>query len=397
MYRTKLQSLAFPTTIEHKPLGIFDTEPGAMTLPFLTASSRIRLTPFSRRVEAAGVKGYTTYNHMHLPTIFHSVEEDYAHLKSAVQIWDVSVERQVEIIGPDAAKLVQMTTPRDLRKMADDQCFYIPMVDHRGGMLNDPVLNKLADDRFRVSLSDSDMLYYYMGLANGFGLDVEVFEPDVSPLAIQGPKADELIRRVFGQDIVDTRFFRHKTVTVAGKDMIIARSGWSLQGGFELYLDGSEHGEAVWDTLFEAGADLDVRAGCPNTIERIEGGLLSYGNDLTMEHTPFEAGLGKYCHLDTATGCLGNAALRERQDPVRQIRPAEIGGGKVPSLGAPWPLIDKAGNPAGHVSSAVWSPDFQTNVAIAMVDKDHWAPGTELTVEAPDATRPVLVREKYGI
>ncbi len=368
-----------------------------MSLPFLTASSRIRRTPFSRRVEAAGVKGYTCYNHMHLPTIFRSVEEDYAHLKSAVQVWDVSVERQVEITGPDALKLVQMTTPRDLRRMADDQCFYIPIVDHRGGMLNDPVLNKLADDRFWVSLSDSDMLYYYMGLSNGFGLNVEVFEPDVSPLAIQGPKADELVRRVFGSDVVDTRFFRHKTVTVEGEEMIIARSGWSLQGGFELYVNGSEHGEAIWDVLFEAGADLDVRAGCPNSIERIEGGLLSYGNDMTMDHTPFEAGLGKFCHLETATGCLGNAALRKRQDPVRQIRPIEIDGGKVPSLNTLWPLKDNSGDPAGHVSSAIWSPDFQTNVAIAMVHKAHWAPGTELTVDAPDKSRSVRVRDKFWI
>ena len=368
-----------------------------MNAPLLSCSNRLRRTPFSRRVQAAGVKSYTVYNHMLLPTMFRSLHEDYAHLKRAVQIWDVSAERQVEIAGPDARRMVQMTTPRDLARMADDQCYYIPTVDEHGRMLNDPVLNKLANDRFWVSLADSDMLYYYKGLATGHGLDVEVFEPDVSPLAIQGPKANDLIAKAFGQEIAETRFFRHKTITFNGRDMIIARSGWSLQGGFELYLDGSEHGEAMWDFLFEAGAGLDVRAGCPNSIERIEGGLLSYGNDMTMDHTPFEAGLGKYCHLDTATECLGHAALIDRQEPARQIRPVEVGGDPVPSVTETWQLRDASGAPAGRLSSAMWSPDFDTNVAIAMVDKAYWTAGTELVVDAPDGTRPVTVRDRFWI
>jgi dimethylsulfoniopropionate demethylase len=363
----------------------------------LNPSSRLRRTPFSRRVEEAGASSFSVYNHMLLAQWYRSPREDYAHLKSAVQLWDVACERQVEILGPDARQLVQMTTPRDLTKMADDQCYYIPMVDDRGRMLNDPVLIKLAPDRYWVSLADSDMLFYYKGLSSGFNLKVDVFEPDISPLAIQGPKADELVRRVFGEDIVKTRFFRHKTVTVAGKAMIIARSGWSLQGGFELFLDGSDHGEPLWDRLFEAGRDLDVRAGCPNGIERIEGGLLSYGNDMTMDHTPFEAGLGKYCHLDKTSACLGHGALMAERDPLRQIRPLEIEGAPVPRLTELWPLKDKTGAAAGAVSSAAWSPDFQTNVAIAMVSRDHWQAGSELLVEAPDGARAVRVRENFWI
>ncbi|MEM8648501.1 MAG: dimethylsulfoniopropionate demethylase, partial [Pseudomonadota bacterium] len=323
--------------------------------------------------------------------------EDYAHLKSAVQVWDVAGERQVEIRGSDALKLVQLTTPRDISRMKDDQCFYIPMVDENGGMLNDPVLLKLEEQRYWVSLADSDMLYYYKGLANGLGLDVEVFEPDVSPLAVQGPKADALIGRVFGEEVVATRFFRHTLVGIAGKPMVIARSGWSLQGGFEIYLDGSEHGEHLWDLLFEAGADLDVRAGCPCTIERIEGGLLSYGNDMTLEHTPFEAGLGKYCNLETATSCLGHAVLMEKREPTRQIRPVEISGDAVPPLRAPWPVQSKTGEHVGFVSSAAWSPDFSVNVAIAMIDCAHWTAGTELEVETPAGMRDLLVRETYWI
>ncbi len=368
-----------------------------MQLPFLTASSRVRTTPFTTRVEAAGVQAYSTYNHMLIPTIFRSPQEDYAHLKSAVQVWDVSVERQVEIRGPDALKLVQLTTPRDVSRMKDDQCFYIPMVDENGGMLNDPVLLKLEQDRYWVSLADSDMLYYYKGLATGFGFDVQVFEPDVSPLAVQGPKADALIERVFGSEVVATKFFRHTRIDVAGKPMVIARSGWSLQGGFEIYLEGTQYGEILWDMLFEAGADLDVRAGCPNTIERIEGGLLSYGNDMTAEHTPFEAGLGKYCNLDTATSCLGHGALLEKREPTRQTRPVEISGEAVSPLRAPWPVKDKSGQSCGFVTSAAWSPDFATNVAIAMIDHAHWAPGSKLEVTTPAGPRTLEVRDRFWI
>ncbi|MDH3694465.1 MAG: dimethylsulfoniopropionate demethylase, partial [Gammaproteobacteria bacterium] len=313
----------------------------------------------------------------------------------AVQLWDVSSERQVELAGPDARRLVQMTTPRDLNKMKDDQCYYIPMVDDAGRILNDPVLIKLADDRYWVSLADTDMLYYYKGLASGFGLNVTVFEPDVSPLAIQGPKADDLVHEAFGQDIVDTKFFRHKTISFQGKDMIIARSGWSHQGGFEIYLDGTEYGEPLWDMLFEAGKDLDVRAGCPNAIERIEAGLLSYGSDMTMKHTPFEAGLGKYCNLDTAIDCLGHKTLLEQQNPTRQIRAVEVSGDSLPGINELWPLNDNDGNSVGTVSSIAWSPDFQTNVAVAMVEKDYWSEGTVLELQTPVGARAVKVREQF--
>ena len=368
-----------------------------MSAPLINFSNRLRRSPFFERSHAAGATAYSVYNHMLIAQWFRSPEEDYAHLKSAVQLWDVGCERQVEVKGPDATRLVQMTTPRDLSRMADDQCYYIPMVDEAGRMLNDPVLVKVAENRYWISLADSDMLFYFKGLAAGFRLNVEVFEPDVSPLAIQGPKADALVRAIFGEEIVATRFFRHKPIEVGGKRMLIARSGWSLQGGFEIYLDGAEHGPGLWDRLMEAGRDLDVRAGCPNGIERIEGGLLSYGSDVTLEHTPFEAGLARYCHLDRATGCLGQDALAVARDPRRQIRPVEIEGPKLPPLAAPWPLADKAGTAVGSVSSAAWSPDFGVNIAIAMVDRDHWDAGTELVVETPDGPRGLRVRDKFWI
>lgn len=367
-------------------------------MALLSPSRRLRRTPFSDGVEAAGVKAYTVYNHMLLPTMFRSIEEDYRHLKSAVQIWDVACERQVELRGPDAGRLVQLLTPRDLRPMLPGQCYYIPIVDETGGMLNDPVAVKLAEDRWWISIADSDLLYWIKGLAYGYRLDVLVDEPDVSPLAIQGPKADDLMARVFGDVVRDIRFFRFMHLDFQGRDMVVARSGYSKQGGFEIYVEGGDIGMPLWHALMEAGRDLDVHAGCPNLIERIEAGLLSYGNDMTDDNTPHECGLGRFCNTQTAIGCIGRDALLRvsTEGPVKQIRAISIGGDPVPGCDRYWPI--KAGSKTvGRISSAAWSPDFNTSVAIGMVRMTHWDEGTNLTVEAPDGARPATVHEKFWL
>ncbi len=362
----------------------------------LSVSHRLRRTPFSEGVTAAGVKAYTVYNHMLLPTIFRTIEEDYAHLKTAVQLWDVSVERQVELRGPDASRLMQMLTPRDLRGMLAGQCYYVPIVDETGGMLNDPVALKLAEDRWWVSIADSDLLLWIKGVAYGLRLDVLVDEPDVSPLGIQGPLADKLAARIFGEAVTELRFFRYGWFEFEGTDMLIARSGYSKQGGFEIYVPNTAIGMPLWNALMDVGKDLDVHAGCPNLIERIEGGLLSYGNDMTRANTPHECGLGKFCNTQTAIGCIGRDALLRvaMEGPIRQIRALEIDGPKVPVCDSYWTLTTGK-KTVGRVSSAAWSPDFNTNVAIGMVRMTHWDEDTELTVHTPDGPRGALVRETF--
>ncbi|MGB0907702.1 MAG: dimethylsulfoniopropionate demethylase [Maricaulaceae bacterium] len=360
--------------------------------PILSISTRTRSTPFTRRVTQAGVKGYTVYNRMLLPTVFDSLTEDYHHLKNHVQVWDVSCERQVAIKGPDASRLVQMLTPRNLAKMKDDQCYYIPVVDETGGMLNDPVAVKHDDEHWWISIADSDLLYWVKGLAAGRGLNVDISEPDVSPLGIQGPKSDALMARVFGEGIRDLKFFRHRKINFNGTSFTVARSGYSLQGGFEIYLEGHQHGESLWDALFEAGQDLNVRAGCPNLIERIEGGLLSYGNDMTRANTPYECGLGKFCKGAAAEDCIGADVLRVEKEngPKRQIRGLSISGNAVPACRTPWPVtVD--GAQAGQVTSAAWSPDHNTNVAISMIDRAHWDYGNIVSVHTPDGTREAVL------
>lgn len=362
----------------------------------ISLSRRLRRTPFSDGVEAAGVKAYTVYNHMLLPTVFHSLEEDYRHLKQAVQVWDVSCERQVEIRGPEAGKLVQMLTPRSLKRMLPGQCYYVPIVDETGGMLNDPVAVKLAEDRWWISIADSDLLYWVKGIAYGYRLDVLVDEPDISPLAVQGPKAEDLMCAVFGEQIRSLRFFRFSLFSFHGRDLVIARSGYSKQGGFEIYVDGSDIGMPLWHALMEAGKSMDVRAGCPNQIERIESGLLSYGNDMTDDNTPHECGLGRFCNTESAIGCIGRDALLRvaSEGPVKQVRAIAIDGPPVPACDRHWPILVK-GKRVGRVSSAVWSPDFNTNVAIGMVKMTHWDPGTSMVVETPAGPRDAVIQENF--
>jgi len=219
----------------------------------IVPSRRVRGTPFTAGVQAAGAKAFTVYNHMLLASYFESYEADYHHLKEHVQVWDVAVERQVSIKGPDALRLMKMMSPRDMDRMADDQCYYVPICDCNGGMLNDPVAIKLAQDHYWLSLADGDLLQYALGLAIASNMDVEIVEPDVSPLAVQGPKADELMSRVFGDDVRDIRFFRYKRMAFMDTEFVVARSGWSKQGGFEIYVDGTKYGMPLWDALMAAG------------------------------------------------------------------------------------------------------------------------------------------------
>jgi len=364
----------------------------------LSQSRRLRETPFTQGVEDKGVVAYTVYNRMLLPTVFENVEADYRHLKTHVQVWDVSCERQVELKGPDAARLMQMLTPRDLQKMREDQCYYVPIVDENGGMLNDPVTIKHSEDRWWISIADSDLLLWVKGLAVGAGMNVEVFEPDVSPLAVQGPKSDDLMARVFGEEVRDIRFFRYKRHAFQDTSFVVSRSGYSKQGGYEIYTEGSAYGMPLWNALFEAGADLNVRPGCPNLIERIEGGMLSYGNDMTMENSPLECGLGKFCDLSEERDHIGKQALAHEaaSGPRRQIRAISISGDPVPAARSAWPLL-KDGERVGQVTSAAWSPDFETNVAIGMVDVGHWEAGTMLEVRTPNGNRQAEVKSGFWI
>ncbi|MDG2406179.1 MAG: dimethylsulfoniopropionate demethylase, partial [Paracoccaceae bacterium] len=334
----------------------------------LNMSPRIRRTPYTNRVESAGVRGFSVVNHMLLPKAFQpSVEEDYWHLREHVQVWDVSCQRQVEIEGPDAERLVQWMTPRAIGKARPGDCLYVPITDSNGGIINDPVLLKLCDDKFWLSIADSDVLLYANGLAIGAGLNVTICEPDVSPLAVQGPKAEDLLAELFGEGIRDIRFFKYGWFEFQGTSQLIARSGYSRQGGFEIYLKGSKFGPVLWDAIWAAGESHHITAGCPNLIERIEGGLFSYGNEMTRETNPLEFGMSKFCKLDGSIDFIGRVALQKvASDGVaRKIRGVMFDGSACLTCSIPWPvMVDD--QKIGQITSGIWSPRLQCNIGLSL-------------------------------
>lgn len=356
----------------------------------LSVTKRTRATPYSRRVEAAGVKAYTVYNHMLLPSLFRTAEEDYWHLCEHVQVWDVAAERQVEVVGPDAAKLVQLMTPRDLSKQVVLQGKYAPICDAQGRILNDPIVIKLAEDRWWLSLADSDVKFFAKGLAQGYGMNVDVFEPDVSPLAVQGPKAEELCARVFGEEVRSIRFFYGKMLPWRGEHIYVARSGWSHQGGFEIYLHDSALGEALWDDLFEKGADLNVGAGSPHGVERLEATLLSYGTDMNEHETPFECGLDSYLNLNADIDSLSLPALRELADQQTKKlmgvifnEPVDLSG--LHNLEGGYDLLVR-GERVGEVRSQAWSYRYQKHMMFVMFDLAYVRLHDVITVDGKDGT-----------
>ncbi len=356
-------------------------------------SRRIRRTPFTDKVEKLGVSDFTVVNHMLLPKGFRkTVEEDYWHLSKHVQLWDVSCQRQVQISGKDAFKLVQILTPRPLKKMETGKCFYIPILNEKGGMINDPVLLKLDDDMFWISIADSDILLWANGIAIGLGLDVKIKEPDVYPLAVQGPKSEDLLVSIFGEEIRKIKFFNFRIFDFMGTKQIIARSGYSKQDGFEIYFKGFEKyfdskdmGEKLWDTIWKAGKKFNISPGCPNLIDRIEGGLMSYGNDFTKENNPYECNLEKYCKFDDHD-FIGKKALEKiKKSRLKQkMRGVMFDGKPYKPNGKLLPVLSLSKKIIGRITSGIFSPRIKKNIGLSMISKDYWKENQKVFVETLD-------------
>ena len=360
----------------------------------LNMSRRIRRTPFTNKVEKCGVSDFTVVNHMLLPKGYrNSVEEDYWHLNKYVQIWDVSCQRQVQIFGPDAEKLVQKMTPRSIKNMETGKCFYIPIIDENAGMINDPVLLKLDDDMFWISIADSDILLWAKGLALGSNFNVNIIEPDVYPLAVQGPKSEELMVSLFGEDIKKIKFFNFKIFDFLGTKQIIARSGYSKQDGFEIYFKGFEEhfdrielGEKLWDTIWEAGQKFNISPGCPNLIDRIEAGLLSYGNDFTKDNNPLECNLDRYCNENDNHEFVGKEALKKikLQGIKQKIRGIIFEGEPYSPNGKLLNVFSEKNNKIGQITSGIYSPSLKKNIGLSMILKDYWDIGQNVVIETID-------------
>ena len=348
---------------------------------YIAKSRRLRSTPFTSRIENHGVTAYTTYNHMLLPASFGNLEKEYFHLKEHVQVWDVAAERQVQVVGKDATKLVQLMTCRNLSKAKVGRCYYVPIIDELGGMLNDPVALKLSENKWWLSLADSDIGLYAKGIASGLSLKVEISEPDVNIMAVQGPKSFKLMEKVLGKKINELKFFGFDYYTFKGNKFLIARSGWSKQGGYEVYVENRKAGQSLYDELFLAGKEFNVEAGCPNLIERIESALLSSGNDFDNGDNPYECGFDKYIDIDSEIDYLGKKALIKisKKGINRKLMGVIIDTDKIEVTEEI--SLYNSNNIVGNLRSAAYSPSLKKVVGIAMIKKEYWDKKTPIELK----------------
>ncbi len=353
-------------------------------IPFTVIGPRLRKSPFFEATRRYGCKAYSVYNHMYMPLFYSDPVTDYQNLMENVCLWDVACERQVEITGPDAFRFSQYLTTRDISQCEIGQCMYAPLVDENGGLLNDPVMLRLGESHFWFSLADSDILLWAKGLAFKSEFDVEVSEPYVSPLAIQGPKATEVVRDLFGDWVRELRFFYCREEKLGDIPLVIAKSGWSKQGGFELYLQDSRYGNELWERVMEAGKPYQITAGAPSAIERIESGLLSYGSDMDMTNNPYEVGLEKYVALDQENDFIGKQALKGivEKGISQKLVGIEFDDDRLAGNENRWPVFQD-GIQCGTVRSATYSPRLEKNIALTMVAIEQTEIGTPLSVQTP--------------
>ncbi len=335
----------------------------------ITPSARLRPSPYFDATLADGVTAFTTYNHMLMPTSFGHPEEEYWRLLKGVSMWDVAVERQVQLQGPDAGRLAQMLCTRDLSQCKEGQGKYVALCNHAGVLINDPILLKLDTDKYWLSIADSNIWFWARAIAAERGLDVEVSEPDVSPLAVQGPKAEEVVASIFGDWVRSLKYFWFRETSIDGIPLAVARSGWSKQGGFELYLMDGSKGTQLWNLVKEAGRPWDIGPGNPSFCERVESGLLSYGGDTDGTTNPFEVRMSKYVDLQVADDVIGIQALRRihADGPKRHQLGLVLEGDEPTSLGFNWHDIVVDGAKVGDLTNCVWSYRMKRNIGFALI------------------------------
>ena len=358
--------------------------------------TQIRKSPFFDATVKWGAKDFSVYNHMYIPRDFGNPEENFWNLINDAILCDVAVERQVQIKGPDASKFVQMMSPRDLSKMQVGQCKYVILTNQEGGVLNDPILLKVEEDCYWFSLADSDILFWAQGLNVNSNFDVEISEPDVSPLQLQGPKSRDIMVKVFGDKILDLKYYWFKRFTINGINLVVSRTGWSSELGYEIFLLNSRQGNDLYNHLMKIGEPMGLRPGHTSTIRRIEGGMLSYHADMTINTNPLELGLDKYVDLDKDFNFVGKEALISILDKGIDRKQVGIIIDDDPMLGPNtrfWDIyVDDS--VVGKVTSAVYSPRLKKNIALGMIKVDYSNLGQALTVDSGTKKLHAVVSQK---
>lgn len=358
--------------------------------------TQVRKSPYFDATVRWGAKGFSVYNHMYIPRDFGDPVQNFWNLVNDAILCDVAVERQVEITGPDAAQFVQLLTPRNLSECAVGQCKYVLITDENGGVLNDPVLLRLAENHFWLSLADSDILMWAKGVAVNSGLDVNLGEPDVSPLQLQGPRSGDIAKAIFGERIDGLKYYWLEEFELNGIPLIISRTGWSSELGYEIYLRDGSRGNELWDHIMEIGKPMGLVPGHTSTIRRIEGGMLSYQADMDYTVNPFELGLGRLVDLEMDANFIGKEALKKiKSEGVKRHQVGiEISCTplKHPNTSY-WPIM-VGSEEVGYITSAVYSPRLDKNIALAMMDVNHSAIDTAAETTTPEGNFPIKVVQK---
>tara|TARA_B100000767_G_C19758505_1_gene534094 strand:- start:631 stop:1785 length:1155 start_codon:yes stop_codon:yes gene_type:complete len=350
--------------------------------------TQIRKSPYFDATIRWGAQDFSVYNHMYIPRDFGNPQQNFWNLVNDVILCDVAVERQVEITGPDAAKFVQRLISRDLSKCAIGQCKYVLLTNAQGGILNDPIMLRLAENHFWISLADSDILFWAQGVAVNSGLDVNISEPDVSPLQLQGPKSGEVMQALFGASIVDLKYYWLREYELDGIPLIVSRTGWSSELGYELYLRDGSKGDLLWEKIMAAGKPFGIKPGHTSTIRRIKGGMLSYQADMDINTNPYELGLDRLIDVDADIEFIGKAALQKirQQGVTRKHVGLIIDGAVIVGSNTRFWNLEKDGKVVGRVTSAVYSPRLEKNIALAMVNAEYSSLGTDFLVVKNNAT-----------
>ena len=348
--------------------------------------TQIRKSPYFDSTVKWGATGFSVYNHMYIPRDFGSPEQNFWNLIQKAILCDVAVERQVEITGPDAYKFIQLLTPRDLSKLAIGQCKYVLITNNDGGILNDPVLLRLDENHFWLSLADSDILLWAQGVAINSGLNVEITEPDVSPLQLQGPTSGEIMVELFGDSIKDLKYYWLREYNLDGIPLIISRTGWSSELGYEIYLRDGTKGNNLYEKIMLAGKKYGLQPGHTSSIRRIEGGMLSYHADADINTNPFELGLDRLVNLDSEFNFIGKDALKKiKQEGIKRKQVGlELDCSPLEGPNTTFWPINKDGKKIGKVTSAVYSPRLKKNIALAMVEINHSEIGNNLKIISDD-------------
>ncbi|NIR45849.1 MAG: glycine cleavage system protein T [Gemmatimonadetes bacterium] len=359
--------------------------------------ARNRRTPYYEATQRYGPQGFTVYNHMYFPIRYDTFEAEFEALLNDVTLWDVSVERCLEISGPDGFAFAQLLTPRDLSKCAVGQAKYVLICDSDGGVINDPVMTRMEENTFWFALASSDALLFARGLKNAYpDLEVTIREADVAPLQVQGPKSRQLMEELVGPEVLDLKYYWWMRAEIEGIPVVVTRTGWTSELGYEVYLTDTSRGVALWEAIIKAGEPYNIRPTGPSDIRRIEGGIFNWGADMTYENNPLELGLERLVDWELPDDAsISLPALREikQRGVSRMINGVELDGDPFPTLNnLKWPIVED-GDRVGKVTSAIYTPRLKKNIGYAWLPTDKSKLGTTVTVESEWGTRTATVVE----